>query len=146
MTMHTRTQPVTPAPNPGGRRVVAVGAAVLAALLVWTIAVPVLGLELTVAPGNADAAAQTVGPALVAAVSLLASLLGWALLATLERRTRRARTVWVGAAGVVLLASLAGPLSAATGLSATLTLLAMHLAVAVVLVPLLARTANVPDA
>ncbi len=52
-------------------RACAVTAAVLAALLVWSVAVPLLGVDLTVrpTPGNT---AQTIGPAFVLAVSLLA--------------------------------------------------------------------------
>jgi len=113
---------------------------------VWSTTVLALGVELTVAPRSGDTTAQTIGPTLVSAASLFASLLGWALLALLERRTHRARALWASSAGVVLLASLAGPLTSATSLIATLTLAAMHLAVAAVLIPLLARTASVPDA
>lgn len=78
----------------------------------------------------------------VAAVSLL----GWALLAVLERHTLWARGVWGGTAGVVLLLSLAGPLTRATSTSAAITLVAMHIGVAVVFIPLLARTSVSPHA
>lgn len=124
------------------RRGAAIAAAVLTPLLVWTIAVPVLGVDLAVAPGSGDDPARTVGPVLVAAVSLLAALLGWALLAVLEQHTHRARTLWVGAAGAVLLVSLAGPLTSANTPSAALTLVAMHVGVAAVLIPLLAATSE----
>lgn len=123
-------------------RAVAVAAAVFAALLVWSIGVPVLGVDLTVRTGPEDSGAQTIGPTLMVAVSALAALAGWALLAVLERYIHRVGAIWSAAAGVVLLASLTGPLTGATSTSAALTLVAIHAAVAVVLIPLLARTAK----
>jgi len=121
-------------------RAFAVTAAVLAALVVWSVAVLLLGVHLTVrtSPGSS---VQTIGLGLVVAVSLLASLLGWGLLAGLERRTRRTGTVWTVAASVVLLLSLAGPLTAAVTTGAKVSLVVLHLSVAAVLIPLLRRTA-----
>ncbi len=121
-------------------RAFAVTAAVLAALVVWSVAVLLLGVHLTVrtSPGSS---VQTIGLGLVLAVSLLASLLGWGLLAGLERRTRRTGTVWTVAASVVLLLSLAGPLTAAVTTGAKVSLVVLHLSVAAVLIPLLRRTA-----
>lgn len=123
------------------RRVFAVTAAVLAALVVWSVAVPLLDVQLTVrtTPGSS---VQTIGAGFVLAASLLASLLGWGLLAVLERRSQRAGTVWTAAAGVVLLLSLAGPLTAAVTTSGKVSLVALHLSVAAVLIPLLRRTAS----
>ena len=121
-------------------RAFAVIAAVLAALVVWSVAVPLLGVGLTVrtTPGSS---VQTIGAGFVVAVSLLASLLGWGLLAALERRTQRAGTVWTAAAGVVLVLSLAGPLTAAVTTGGKVSLVALHLSVAAVLISLLRRTA-----
>ncbi len=119
----------------------AVTAAVLAALVVWSIAVPLLGVQLTVRTSSGGSSVQTVGPAFVLVVSLLASLLGWGLLAVFERRTRRAGIVWTVVAGVVLLLSLAGPLTAAVTTGGKVSLVLLHLSVAAVLIPLLRRTA-----
>ena len=113
----------------------------LAALVVWSVAVPLLGVGLTVrtTPGST---VQTIGAGFVGAVSLLASLLGWGLLAILERRTQRAGTIWTAPAGVVLLLlSLAGPLTAAVTTGGKVSLVALHLSVAAVLIPLLRSTA-----
>ncbi|HZJ05567.1 MAG TPA: DUF6069 family protein [Nocardioidaceae bacterium] len=88
-------------------RAFSVASAALASLAVWTIAVPLLGIDLFVRPGGGSP--QTVGAGTVVAVSLIASLLGWALLALLERRTSRARAIWTGAAVAALLLSLGGP-------------------------------------
>src|SRR5687767_14391663 len=95
------------------QRLATAAAAVAGAVLVWLLAVPVAGMDLLVRPGQG--AEQHVGVASVALVSLLASLLGWGLLAALERLwPRRARTIWTTVALVVLLLSLAGPLTAAS--------------------------------
>ncbi len=65
-------------------RAFAVTAAVLAALVVWSVAVPLLGVDLTVRTTSGGSSVQTIGRAFVFAVGLLASLLGWDLLAVLE--------------------------------------------------------------
>jgi hypothetical protein len=115
------------------RRGLTVAAAVLAAVIVWLIAVPVAGIDLLVRPGGG--ATQQVGVGSVVAVSLLAALLGWGLLAMLERLLpARARTVWTVAAGVVLVLSLAGPLTGGTTPAVAATLALMHLAVGAVLI------------
>ncbi len=123
-------------------RTLAVGAAVLAALVVWIVAVALLGVDLRVRTTPGGSSVQTIGPALVLAMSLLASLLGWGLLAGLERRTHRADSIWTITAGVVLLLSLAGPLTAAITTAAAATLMLLHLSVAAVLIPSLRRTAS----
>ena len=124
---------------PRGRvRALAVAAASLGALVVWVVAVPVSGVDLLVRPRGG--AATAVGAGAVVGVSLLAGLLGWALLAMLERRIARARTVWTWSALVVLLLSLAGPLTAGTTPLAKAVLALMHLTIAAVLIPALRRT------
>ena len=124
------------------RRALAVALAVVAAVLVWGLAALVLGIDLTVGTGSGDAK-QTVGAAAVAGSSLVAGLLGWALLALLERRTARAHTIWTAAATAVLLLSLGGPVAADADTSVKAVLVLLHLAVAAVLIPALRRTARV---
>ena len=103
------------------QRVLTVAAAVVAAVLAWLIAVPIVGS--------------------VVAVSLLASLLGWGLLALLERLvSRRALTAWTVVAVVVLMLSLSGPLTAATNAAVAIALVLMHLVVGAVLIMGLRRT------
>jgi len=109
-----------------------------ATFAVWVVAVPLAGIELEV-QRSAGAAVQEIGPASVAATSLLAGLAGWALLAVLERLTQRARTNWTAAALVALIISLAGPLSEGRGTAATAALLSMHVVEAAVLIPMLTR-------
>ncbi len=121
------------------QRVLTVAAAVVAAVLAWLIAVPIVGIDLVVRPGGG--AAQQVGLGSVVAVSLLASLLGWGLLALLERLvSRRALTAWTVVAVVVLMLSLSGPLTAATNAAVAIALVLMHLVVGAVLIMGLRRT------
>jgi hypothetical protein len=116
-----------------GRRLAASGLAVLAPVMVWLVADPVLGHRLRITDGE-----QTldIGAAPVASVALLASLAGWGLLATLERfGVRRARAVWTGVAVAVLAVSFL-PLTGNGMDGGTRGALAlMHLAVAAALIP-----------
>jgi Family of unknown function (DUF6069) len=116
-------------------RALGIGGAVMAAVAVWVVAVPMLGLHLMVqfGPGSPE----SVGVDFVVGASLIASLLGWGLLAMLERRTPRARTIWTVVAIAVLLVSLSLPLSTGTTASTRAALAMMHVAVAAVLIPAL---------
>jgi len=104
---------------------------VTAALAVWAAAVPLAGTELTV---RMNGTSQPVGPGAVVAMSLLAGLAGWALLAVLERFGRRSRRTWTVIAVAVLVLSLAGPLGSGVNAASALVLAGMHLAVGAVLV------------
>ena len=121
-------------------RMLGVAGAVLAPLALWSIAVPVVGVDLSVRPGGGST--QTVGAGAILAVSLLASLLGWALLAVLERRSARARNLWTGVAVAVLLTSLAGPLTGATTATSKTVLALMHLSLGAVLIPALRHSST----
>ncbi|SCG71043.1 DUF6069 family protein [Micromonospora inositola] len=120
-----------------GARALAVLVATAAALAVWVVAVPLAGVDLAVRSGATE---QPVGPGAVAVAALLAGLAAWALLAVLERFSRRARSIWTGVALAVLLASMLAPLGGGVGAAAKLTLALMHLAAALV-IPGLRRTA-----
>lgn len=128
--------------RPGVRRerVLAVTAAVLAPALLWVVAVPLLGSDLRVAQGGARPPMEVTLP-LVALTAAVASLAGWALLALLEHRVGRARTVWTSTAIAVLIVSLAPLLVPGdTAASTRLVLALMHIAVAAVLIPGLGRS------
>jgi Family of unknown function (DUF6069) len=116
-------------------RALSVAGATLAASAVWVVAVGLLGAHLLVRFGAG--APQTVGIGLVVGASLVASLCAWGLLALLERRIARARTIWTVAAVVVLLVSLSLPLTAGVALSTKAALALMHVAAASILIPLL---------
>jgi lysylphosphatidylglycerol synthetase-like protein (DUF2156 family) len=116
--------------------VLAVTAGVAAATVVWVVAVPLLGVDLRVGTPGAE---QSVGAGSVVAAAAVAGLLGWALLAVLVRGMARATTVWRAAALVVLLVSIGGPVAMGVGTASVAVLLALHAAVAAVLVALLPR-------
>jgi hypothetical protein len=79
----------TPTTRPRRARALAVIAAVLAALAVWVVTDPLLGVDLAdpARPGSEEL--QSITPALVAGTGLVAALAGWGLLALLERFTAR---------------------------------------------------------
>lgn len=116
-------------------RALAVAGALVANVALWITEVPVLGLHLNIRFGTAPA--QTIAVGFVIGATFFASLLGWALLAALERRTPRARTIWTVAALVVLATSLSLPLSAGVAVSTKIALVLMHLTTAAVLIPAL---------
>jgi Family of unknown function (DUF6069) len=120
-------------------RAAAVAGATGAALAVWAVAVPLAGATLNV---RLNGAVQQVGAGTVAGTALLAGLAGWLLLAGLERFGRRPRRSWSITAGLLMSASLAGPLHSGVGGGAAAALAAMHLAVGVVLIAVLPRTAR----
>jgi hypothetical protein len=128
-----------PASNHAGRvRALSVAGAVLAAAAVWAIAVQLLGTHLVIRFGSG--AAETVGLDYVVGASLAASVAGWGLLALLERRTARGRTIWTAVAIVAFVVSLSLPLTAGTTLSSKAALALMHVAVAAVLISALRRS------
>ncbi len=118
-------------------RALGVVGAVAAAVAVWAIAVPLLGVELLVRFGTG--APESVGIAYVLGASVIGSLAGWALLVLLERRTSRARTIWTAIAVVAVLLSLSLPLYAGVSTSTKITLAVMHAGVAAVLIPVMRR-------
>ncbi|WP_019869960.1 DUF6069 family protein [Salinispora oceanensis] len=140
-----QTETATPANvHPGVRRwrrlYAAVGAAIVN-LAIWTLAVPIAGVDLQATSGPGSTELEPVPLAAVIIMSLLSSLAGWALLAAFERFTDRACSIWTIIALLVLLISYGGPLLGA-GLStgSRITLALMHTAVAAVLIPVLRST------
>ena len=134
----SRTQ-VAAAPAPRPARALTAAASVLAVVVVWLIAVPLLGVVLRV-PMSGHAPLTVTLP-LIVAVTAAVSSAGWGLLAMLARYTAYARTVWLGVAVTVLVISYAAPLSSAAAPAAIVVLTVLHTAVAAVLIPGLARTA-----
>ncbi|WP_433734070.1 DUF6069 family protein [Nocardia sp. CA-129566] len=113
------------------------GGAVLVTALLW-VAAHSLGVELHVDTRN-GLPAQDVGLPIVVGSTLIVSLLASATRKWLDRLTDRASTVWIRLAVIVLLVSLAPMTYVEASGSAKATLALMHLAVAAVLIPLLAR-------
>jgi mannose/fructose/N-acetylgalactosamine-specific phosphotransferase system component IID len=124
----------------GRARALCAAGGVLAAALAWIVEVPLLGIHLTFRFGTGHI--QTIAPGQVIGVTAAASLLGWLLLALLERRTAHARRPWTTIALAALAASLALPLAAATTTAAAAALVVMHLTVGATVIPAMARTAR----
>jgi hypothetical protein len=123
MTNDMRTS--TPAPTVGRLITIAAGAA--GSLLLWSVR----GRDLDVRQGDT---VQTVGPVAVVVTALLAGLAAWALLAVLERTTRRPVLTYRIIATLMLLISLAGPLSSGIGGAVKLALIGLHLTVGLALI------------
>ena len=123
-------------------RALSVAGGAASAAIAWSVEVPLLGVRLSIKFGAMHA--QTVVAGQVIGAALVAGLLGWLLLALLDRRTPRARAAWTGAALLVLVVSLALPLAAATTTSAAVGLLVLHVVVAAAVIPALAATARRP--
>lgn len=110
---------------------------VVAAVVVWIVASPIAGADL-----RADVAGTEQEIVFVAVLlsALLQAGIGWAVLSLLERFFARARTIWLVLAVVVLVLTGINAAVAALNTETAVWLNVMHLAVAAVLVPVLART------
>jgi hypothetical protein len=104
------------------------------------VEVPLLGIHLNFRFGMGHL--QTIAVGQVIGVTVAASLLGWLLLALLERRTAHARLLWTASALAALAASLALPLAVATTTSAVAGLIVLHLTVGAAVIPAMAHTAR----
>ena len=138
--MLTATTSTAPHVKQGRARALCIAGGAAAAAIAWAIEVPLLGVRLTVRFGAMHP--QTVAAGQVIGAAAVAGLIGWLLLALLERRTPRARTVWTVTALLVLALSLLLPLTAATTAAAAAGLIVLHLTVGAVAIPGLARTAR----
>jgi Family of unknown function (DUF6069) len=117
------------------RALTVVGAAV-GGVAVWVVSV-LCGVDMQVLQGGV---LQSVGIGMVVAAGVVSCLLGWALLAGLERFTRRATTVWTVIAVLVTVLSLAGPISGATTTGTAISLALMHLVVGAIAIAGFRRT------
>ncbi len=112
--------------------------ATAAAVAIWIVAT-LAGAELTVSFGTGQPI-QKVTVVNVVVAALVGSLAGWGLLALLRRFTTNARAIWTVTAIVFALFSLGGPLSTISSTGTKVALVAMHLAVATVVIVGLRRT------
>ncbi len=124
-----------------------VAVAIIAALSVWFVTEIILGVDLRRPAATVGGPTGDINAFHVAFAALVGSLAGWALLALLERLTAKARLVWTTVAVLALLISLGGPLSGSRISDANrLTLLAMHLVVAAVVIVGLRRSVRATSA
>ncbi|HEX8343243.1 MAG TPA: DUF6069 family protein [Actinoplanes sp.] len=141
-TSTSTTSSIRTAPSAAARRrvrLLAAATAVLVPVLIWLVAVPLLGTDLVV-PGRTAGTSMELDLGAVLFISVLSVAAGWTLLAVLERLWSRARTGWLIIAVAVLLLSFAPLLSGELSGSTRLTLGLMHLAVGLALIPPLVRT------
>src|SRR4030081_2510603 len=116
----------------------AVLGATAAAIAIWVVAIAA-GADLTVSFG-AGQPIQKITVVNVVVAALVGSLAGWGLLAMLRRFTTNARAIWTVVAIIFALFSLGGPLSTISSTGTKVALVAMHLAVATVVIVGLRRT------
>lgn len=123
------------------RRTTAVVAAVAVAAAAWILIELVAGFDLRGPVFDGSSANFDIGLLIVMLSTAIPTLLGWGLLALLERWTTRPRLIWTMAAIVVFTLSLGQPLSG-TGVGVTdrLLLELFHVLVAVVYIPLMRRS------
>jgi Family of unknown function (DUF6069) len=138
--MLTTTTTAVPDIKQGRARALCAAGGALTAALAWIVEVPLLGIHLNFRFGSGHIQTITVGQ--VIGVTVAASLLGWLLLALLERRTPQARLLWTTIALAALAASLTLPLAVATTTSAVAGLVVMHVAVGAAVIPAMAHTAR----
>ncbi|MQY08859.1 DUF6069 family protein [Actinomadura macrotermitis] len=126
--------------SPRRARVLAVAGAVAAALAVWAVGEPLLGHDLVIQQKGQQP--RDLGAGAIALFALAPSLLGWALLAALERVTPLAARIWTATALTLLAVSFL-PIVGVQASGASKAVLALtHLAVAAVLIPVFWRTAT----
>jgi len=126
-----------------GSRLAAVAGAMAAAAAVFLIARYAIGLHLHTPGFTPSQQPADLNIALVLVSATVASALGIAALALIQRTARRPRRTWVITAAIVLLASLSAPFAGhGITIGNELALVCMHLAVGAVLIPALAATAH----
>lgn len=119
-------------------RPIVVAAAAGTAAAAWAVVTRIADVRLVVQFPHAHP--SSVGLAATAGAAAIAGIVGWVLLALLESRTSRPRRTWIGAAVAGTVASLALPVMFASGGSALLGLVSIHLAVATVAIAGFSRT------
>lgn len=124
------------------QRIVAVLVAALAGVLAWVLIEPVGGVDL-MGPARSSRPQLDINAVAVAMSALVSTLIGWGVLALMERRARNPRRAILIFAVVGTILSLGAPFSGGgidTG--QRMLLLLLHLVVAAVFIPLMARTAR----
>ncbi|GAA4364894.1 DUF6069 family protein [Actinomadura sp. NPDC048032] len=135
----TRTSTHVSRRNPRPARALAVAGAVAAALAVWAVGEPLLGQDLVIRQEGQEP--RDLGAAAIGVFALAPSLLGWVLMAVLEKVTRLAARIWTATALVLLAVSFL-PVIGVQASGGTRAVLALtHLAVGAVLIPVFWWTA-----
>ncbi|MFG1950408.1 DUF6069 family protein [Micromonospora sp. NPDC048830] len=122
-------------------RALAVAAAVVLPSLIWMVTVLAFDHRLIVTDGSGSRS-QEIGLPPVILLSLVVSLLGWGLLALLERFTRRAGVIWAVVAVLALGVSFLPLTGPGTAWASRVALGLMHVTVAAVLLTVFLRTST----
>ena len=130
---------ITETARPTRYRLLAVGLAVVVALVIWAIT-SLAGIELKVT--SPFVGTLTIGALLVVAGALPPAVAAWGVLALLERRSPRARTLWTRIAIAVLVLSVPPLAFLDATLTTKLILALMHVAVGLVLILMLRRRSS----
>jgi hypothetical protein len=107
--------------------------ALAVAMALWGI-VRAVGVPLEV-PQGPGGPPLVINPLMVVLTVVLPGLVGWAILAALERFTARARLIWLSGALIVLAVSLVPLVMPGPALDTRIGLGIMHLAVPAVVIP-----------
>ena len=126
--------------SPRRARALAVTGAVAAALAIWAVGEPLLGHDLVVQQEGQQP--RDLGAAAIGVFALAPSLLGWALLAALERVTPLAARIWTAAAMTLLAVSFLPIISVQASGGSKVVLALTHVAVGAALIPVFHRTAT----
>ncbi|BBH67912.1 hypothetical protein ACTI_45970 [Actinoplanes sp. OR16] len=118
-------------------RLVAIGIALVAAVAIWGIATAA-GAPLEVDQGQGVMSISLIS---VVFAVVFVGLLAWGLLALLERSARGV-TIWTVIAGIVTALSFFPVIASEATTGTRVTLAAMHLAVAAVIIPLFRRSSG----
>jgi hypothetical protein len=130
------------APSTTVHRLTSVATAAIVGVVGWISIDVVGGTELVVGSGTG---AETIGGPRIAASAVAAALCGWAVLVLIENRVgagRRAMRLWRWISVGVIVASLAGPLTADAPTATRWSLVALHASVGVAYIAAMSRPAT----
>jgi Family of unknown function (DUF6069) len=119
-------------------RALTVVAAIVAAGAVWCVG-RLFGVDFRLADNQGEVVLTL---PIIAGFTLVCSAVGWTALAALERFTHSARTTWSALAAAVLVLSFVPIFLENATVGTEVSLVLVHLAVGVVLIPRLPRTAG----
>ncbi|MCU1685868.1 MAG: hypothetical protein JWQ81_6607 [Amycolatopsis sp.] len=119
-------------------RALTVGAAIVAASAVWFVA-SALGVDFHLADGQGEVVLTL---PIIAGFTLVCSALGWAALALFEHFTPSAAKIWSALATAVLVLSFVPIFLEHATVGTEISLVLVHLAVGVVLIPRLPKTTS----
>jgi hypothetical protein len=124
------------------KRLGAIAVAVAAAIVAWLLIENLSGIEM-MTPAVQGRPNMDIGPIPIAVSVIVATLIGWGVLALMERRAQNPRRSWTIFAVIGTVLSLGAPFSGEDlATNQRISLAALHVVTAAVFIPLMARTAR----